>query len=233
MYRNRELAAAAALLLALTSTACSDGGDASSEAATQSTSTESTAATPDELGQLREMFDDYREALRNGDGEAAAELVTTSTIDHYGDLATLAATGGPEEIGEQGPIDRMTVALLRHDLATEEIEAMDGVALFTYAVEKDVIDESTIASLELDEATVADDRAIATVKGEGAPEGSELAFVRESDSWRLDLISMIEVSDKVIVELAKQRDVDEDELVLQLASATAGDTVEKTVFERP
>jgi hypothetical protein len=64
MYRKRELAAVAALLLALTSTACAGGGDnASSEAATQSTSAEPTAATPEELAEIRKAFDGYRNAF--------------------------------------------------------------------------------------------------------------------------------------------------------------------------
>lgn len=234
MYRKRELAAVAALLLALTSTACAGGGDnASSEAATQSTSAEPTAATPEELAEIRKAFDGYRNALQNGDGKTAAGWISKSTVEHYDELAALAATGGPEEIGERGPTDRMTVALLRHDLAPEEIGSLNGTALFTYAVEQDVIDDSTIASAELDEVTISGDRAVATVKGDNAEQKAQLTFIRESDSWRLDLMSMMEVSDKAIAELAKQRGVDEDELVLQLASAAAGTTVEKAIFERP
>ncbi|OQO92409.1 hypothetical protein B1813_09410 [Saccharomonospora piscinae] len=190
------------------------------------------AAAPEDDAAVRESFDRYLTTLRDTDGEAAARLVTSTTIRHYGELATLAATGGPGEIGRRSLIDRLNIALVRHHLATEQLEAMDGPALFVVAVERGLIDKAQVETLTLGEITVSGDRAVAAAEDEGG-KGTALSFARERGTWRLDLMPLIETSDRIMTELAARHGVSEDELVFRLASTATGTTVDESVFAKP
>ncbi len=235
MFSQRGVVTVMAPLVALVLglSGCSGGSDTPRGEAAQAGGSQSLAA--DEQA-VRDTFERYRAALRKQDGEAVAALVTAGTRGYYDELARLTATAGPEEIGTRSVTERMNVALLRHQLAPERAAGMDGRALLGFAVQRGLVDKSSAGDVQLGEITVTGDTAVVSVTSPGKRNGPELAprtFVKEAGEWRVDLLPVIEATDKSLAELAKKHNMTEDAVIFKLVSAATGTPVDASVFARP
>lgn len=182
---------------------------------------------------VRATFESYGQALLDRNGSAAAALVTTDTIEYYGTLATLASTGGPEEIGARSLTDRLSIALLRVRRTPAELAQMDGRRLFEYAVEAGLVDESSVANNQLGSIRVDGERALAQVVVGSTPSPFNYEFVREGDRWLFDIVSLIHATDPVLRQAARQAGRPEDELIFQLVESSTGQRVDASIFARP
>ncbi|CAM3026769.1 hypothetical protein SAXI111661_14905 [Saccharomonospora xinjiangensis] len=234
MFSQRGVVTVVAPLVAvvLGLSGCSGSSGTPSGEAAPAGSSQSRAA--DEQA-IRDTFERYRTALREQDGESVTSLVTAGTLDYYGELAGLTATGGPEEIGARGMTDRMNVAMLRHRLGAGKAEGMDGKALLIFAAKGGLVDKSAVEDFSLGEITVRGDTAVAAVSPShrDGPQLPPRTFARESGQWRVDLLPMIENTDKTLAQLAEKYKLTEDEVIFKLVSAATGKQVGQSIFARP
>jgi hypothetical protein len=226
---------AAALVIAAAAGCSREQGTASPAPAPASAPASSSAqATPAEVEPLvRATFESYVQALRSRDGTAAAALVSSETIDYYGELAALAGTGGPEEIRARSLVDRLTIALLRALRPPAELATLDGRELFVYGVEAGLIDESTVAANDIGAVRVDGDRAYATLVVSGQETPVDYEFARSGDEWLLDFVPVLERADAGLREIAMQAGQSEDEFIFTAVETVTGRPVDASIFARP
>ena len=144
---------------------------------------------------VEEAFESYRRALLAPDGDAAADLVTEQTWNFYRDLASHALTAERSFLMESDLVDRVSILLLRHGMASEQLRKMSGREIFAHAVDRGWIGEESTAKLRLTNYRVNRGIAYADIIGrDGRTSGVAMRFVQQQDSWRVDVLDMLNTS---------------------------------------
>lgn len=192
---------------------------------------ETVKATPDAV---EEAFQAYKQALLTSNGEKAAEVVTQSSHDLYRDYAEQALSLDRAAIGRLHIADRITVLLLRHDLAPERLAEMTGGEVITHAVRKGWISKEGTSKLLLGNFEVDRDFATGTVlHNDGSESSFKLEFVKEDGQWRLDLVRMLELARIGIQHAVEQTGMNEDEFVLFLLEFSTGRKADASIWDAP
>lgn len=132
---------------------------------------------------VQQFFD----AVKSGDGETAAGLISSSSLD---DL-----TGSFEEImnDPSGEELAMLNMLLGTSLTAEELADLDTRGLAALILGSEMIRDEFPSSYEVTNTVIDGDRAVVTVIGttaDGDTDEEDLQLVREDGAWKFDLSSM-------------------------------------------
>ncbi len=193
----------------------------------------------DDVEAVRNVFIAYKQALLEGDGDTAVDLVDQATLDYWGELRRLALEGSETEVRERSFIERLLIVSVRHEVPLEELEVLDLGGLIRMAVEAGWIGQGSIVQLEMGEVTVDGDVATGqALTGAGATgvnpvEGLGYRFVREAGEWRFSFVSLVRGLDRVIADLTSQLGTDENDLIFMLVESFSGRAVLPEVWERP
>ena len=109
----------------------------------------SLAQSEDEAEAVRRLFERYKVALLQGEGELASELVDADTLTYFDEIRKL-TLGGDEEAVRQRPfVDRLLIITMRHELPAATLEQMELADLLQHAVEAGWIGKQSIAQLSI------------------------------------------------------------------------------------
>lgn len=173
---------------------------------------------------VRECFEKYRTDLLNDDGVAAAEDVSSKTLQYYTDLLELTKTADSSKIETLSVMDKMMVLILRLKISKEEILSLDGKGLFIYAVNKGMVGKGSVANNTIGEIKINKDFATGQFIAKGKPSEIYFEFYKEG-SWKLDITSLfpmaIMVFDKMITDSGKSK----NEFLLPLIEASTSKKV--------
>lgn len=225
----RALTTQLIVLIALLSlggpTACGPA-DAPSEATTQR------PGQAEREKAIAARFDEYRQALRDGDGSAAAECVDSTTLDWYDRALRDALEASPEEVALRDTMHKFTVLRLRLELSTDELKAMSGRDLFAHSVEHGWVDRSSVESLDslVDIAYITEQRASASVPGAGGH--PVFHFSKEKGEWRLALARLFPTAEAVMEQAREASGKSEELFLIQALSALSPNRVDAEVYER-
>ncbi len=178
------------------------------------------AATPQAV---ERAFQDYKVAVLNGDGVAAAALVTQQTYDYYGQIADHALPLDQGGLNKLHVMDRMAVLQLRYQMSRAQLESMSGAEIVAYAVDQGWIGKDGVSRLQVGPFTVNGDTAsAAALGGDGQETSLRLHFVKEGDRWRLDLMRMLLVTRVAIAQAIQQTGMSENDFILYALEAMTG-----------
>ena len=114
------------------------------------TSTPIPTETPvDEESLIRQSFEEYREALLEGDSEAAILVVDQKSIDWYGDVLEYALALEREEVARLDFVEKFTLLRLRHEFSKEELEGFTGEDVLKIGIDNGWISKSSVEAMEL------------------------------------------------------------------------------------
>lgn len=188
---------------------------------------------PDDGAAVVRAFEDYRAALIEQDGARAASLAAEDTLDYYAEMKELALTASRSELKDRRIVDQLTVLMLRHMLAPDELEAMDGRDVFVFSVEEGLTSETSVQRLEVGEAKVSGDRAVLGVEVDGREAPFTFVFEREGDRWKIELRELMKVADSAFQTFVNQSGVPQDEYLLQTLTSMTGTTPSRDVWDPP
>lgn len=175
-------------------------------------------------------FQDYRSAILDRRGEAAAGLVTTQTIGEYERYVGWALSADRATLESLSLINRFQVFLLRQRIPVETLKRLDGRSAFVYAVDRDWIGKDSVVRTTLGTVTVAGNRASAEVLVGGQRAPHRFQFSKENGSWRFDLVQLLPSTDQALKTVARQRGMSEDEFIFSLIESVSGRRVEPTIW---
>ena len=214
LLRASALAAAAAIVtLAITSPAAAApaGGDAKAVKAT---------------------FKAYQTALLKRDGARAAAVMNRGTLDYYQRMRDLAVTGKADQVKKLPMLDKLMVIRMRHQIPLAQLEAMDGKAAFAYGVSKGWVGDN-VAKVGAGPVEITGDRASLTFMVGGEPTPAKLALQREDGAWRIDLVSLFELSGAGFKRLQEESGKSEDDFILELIGQLTAKPAPATIWNPP
>lgn len=203
------------------------------------------AATTGEAGaeaSVRQVFENYKRALVEGDGQRACSLVDRATFAYWEELRTLTLVGTEPEVRARTFIERLLIVSIRHQLSPEQLRGMTLEALIATAIAAGWISRASIEQLEMGTVSVSGDRALgqALTRASAADPGAagvvdtlQYEFVREAGDWKFAFASLVRSLDRVIAELTAELGASEDDLIFTLVEAVSGRQVLPEVWQPP
>ncbi len=196
-----------------------------------------------EEARVKQVFIDYKNALVNGDGVAAAALVDQKTLEYFGELKDLAVSADEATVRARPFVDRLLTISMRQILAPSELRVLELGELMNRAVAEGWISPQTVAQLDIGKVTVTGDSATAEAlslnpalsleadSDEGA--GLDYQFSRENDEWKFGFSSLVSSLNRMIEEFTAQLGTDQDELIFVLVQSLTGKPVLPEVWQLP
>jgi hypothetical protein len=183
-----------------------------------------------EIAKVREAFVAVRAAVIAGDGESFARLVTRGSVRLYGVIRDLAVHADQKELqGVEGTV-RMTVLSLRLRVPRDVLLQRDPRVLIAYAAENDMIFSDEIEQTKIGEVFVKEREALVAISVEGQPARGFFIF-RNERGWKLDLAMLVGSSRGLIDAMAREREVSEQTIILELLSEAVGKPVGMEVWQ--
>ena len=208
----------------------------------QEPSTQAEEAAPDsEEAEVRRVFQAYKDALLEGDGETAAGLVDSGTLAYFESIQSLALAGSEEEVRARPFVDRLLVVTMRHELDRDMLATMDLEDLLRHAIAAGWIGKASIRQLDIGEVEISGDEATGLALTGGAPPPSQdgeidplrYSFIREDGVWKFRFGSLVASLNRVITQFAQQMGANEDDLIFTLVQAISGRQVLPDIWSGP
>lgn len=150
------------------------------------------SSAQDAEAEIRAVFEAYRTAAIEQDGDAAAEAVSASSLAASARHVALALDADSATVAALPLVDRYTVLAMRHRVAPDTLRAFDGRAAYAYGIRNGWTDGLALRLVSLGDVTVRGDSATATVLVADVPQpdATPFPFVRTDGRWRLDVARM-------------------------------------------
>jgi hypothetical protein len=190
-------------------------------------------SAPDPVQAVKAAFDGYRAALKEGDGVTAARIVDSQTLKYYGTMKQMALTAPAAKVKQQSFLDRLMIVILRLRVELDRLRAMSSKQLFAHGVEQGWISKNSVANVQLGAVSVTKNTAVAQALRQGKPIPLSFSFHKEGGRWRFDLQALMQQVNASMVQLAKQRKLGENELILLMASQATKKPVPKDIWDPP
>ena len=194
----------------------------------------STPAFADEeaaVAGVRRSFADYRAAILADQGDAAAELVSSASVEYFAEMQRLALYAGSEEVRSQSLVNQMQILAFRYRIDAEALRSMSPKELFAYTVDQGWTGKDGVLELGLGSVQIVDDVASADVLKDGRPTRLQYRYVRERDEWRWDMGPTLHKTNQAFKMLATQRGMSDESLLLSLLESTYGGRVPPPLWD--
>jgi hypothetical protein len=187
-----------------------------------------------QVDDVREAFLTYKTAVILSDGQAAAEVVSRGSHEHFRELAEQALTLDRDGLRGIALTERLYTLLLRLTLEPGELSSMSGAELVAYTVDRGWIGRSGAPRLEIGPSVVEGDNATAAIlRPDGVETPFSLSFVRQEGQWRLDLVAMMELIHVAFENAQQESGFDEDEFVMRMLEQGTNRTVGPEIWSPP
>jgi hypothetical protein len=161
-----------------------------------------------EKKEIEALFERYRNALLDFYGEEAVKLVCSQTIEWYDQIVDDALYLEAVTLKQADIMKKFTVLRVRLEFSKDQLEKMDGKALFDAAIDNGWIDLDTVEKIRLHRIKIRGDRAEAYVKG--SPGTPAFHFIKERGQWKLALIKSFALARKTFEAMISSSGMDED-----------------------
>jgi hypothetical protein len=182
---------------------------------------------------VRAAFQAYKAAVLDQQGTHAADRVTSGTLDAFERYRELALTGDRDTLQALPVTDRLQVLSIRHRVPTGQLRAMNGRAVFIYAVDRGWIGRESIERTHVGQVRVQGGIATAGIRIGRADTPVNFEFQREEGQWRLDLMPVIRMSEALFTQMAEQHGISENQLLMKLLGAVSGEPVDESIWDAP
>ena len=171
--------------------------------------------------EVQQCFDNYKAAILEGRGEDAARLISQSTEDYYTKMRKVTLNADSAEVSGMGLIDKLLVLIARLKVSRSEMEAMDGIGFFVYAVDEGMVGKESVINLELGNVEVTGNSATGqiTVNGQATP--LSFTFYREGP-WKLDLTSIFDGTSAALNQMVQQSGMAENAFIMLTLQGLTG-----------
>ncbi len=186
---------------------------------------------PEQVKQIYACYADYNAAILSDQGEVAAELLDTRTVDYYAKVLNDAIYADRETIEAMSLFDKVMVFSLRHRATDEELLSMDGKGVLTHAVKNGMISKNSILENDIGEVMIDGDFAKARFMSDGEMTPLYYHFYKEEGKWKLNLTSMFNFSIQAFKDMQAGSGQTESEYVFGLLKMMTGKMPKEDIWE--
>lgn len=168
-----------------------------------------------------EVFEQYKEAVIDGDGPVAADLVTPKTYELYKNFLDLALDADEAETRSLPFIDKMSVVMIRHRLEPIRVRQMTGKDLFEHGISDGWTSQKSTVDLVADNVTIAGDQAWLDIKqlSTGMVAKKQFNLKKVGNDWKIDFVELLrKIGPALEHQLSTQTSISQDEMVKLIAS---------------
>ncbi|MDY7021274.1 MAG: hypothetical protein SWJ54_07915 [Cyanobacteriota bacterium] len=187
-------------------------------------------AIADDANTVQQVFADYKSAILTSSGDRAVDKLSQSTIDYYGEMRKLAVCESAETVKAESMVNRVQILSMRFRVPTETLVELSDREVVVYAVDRGWIGEESVMKLDVAEVTIEGEEALAEVVRNGEPTGIQFRFVKETEGWKFDLLSTIELTNQTFEQLAEVQGLKPDEFIFAVLEILEGRTPTKDIW---
>lgn len=173
------------------------------------------ATVDEEHAILVKTFKGYQSSLLQDDGNIAVGFLSDRTVQYYADLVTRARFMPEESLRKEPFLDRFLVLKIRDEFEPDQLAALTGQELLTYAIKHSWIDKEGTAKLEVHKITVKGDFAAIRLKQGNKKIPVPYDAYKEDGKWALDLTSTLGQLNVLFAQIAAEAGWTEDEFIDQ------------------
>jgi hypothetical protein len=181
---------------------------------------------------IQTAFAHYKDALLEGDGEKAADVVSAGTIGFYGGIVTHVLNTPRAKLNDLDFISKFMVLRIRHEFTRPQLVKMTGRELLVIGVDRGWISKSSVANIErLVNIKVHASEAVASMNA--APEFPAFRFLKESGQWKLDLVASFGLANEAMKQEIKKSGMTEEQFIIRALNMLSSKEVDDRVFSPP
>lgn len=183
---------------------------------------------------VQESFAKLKGALRDGDGNVAASLVTPATFDLYERCRRLSLDSADTDLETLPQLEVFLIFQLRWLLDRETLKSMNGAEVFSWGVQNGLVRKQTLELIELDNVQVHGNKATSTLFNRGQPV-TDLVFDFELHNgiWKLNFEKMLRTLEIGFAELRKNAGKTKMEIAVYLIEKTYKKKVPPQILNGP
>jgi hypothetical protein len=190
-----------------------------------------TSAQTLESDDIRKSFNDYKAAILASDGDKAVTYVDQNTIEYYNGILENTLKSDSLTISNLEMIDRVVILMVRQSTTTNELESMDGNALFVYAVDNGLVGKNSVQNNTIGTVEVNEDSAKATLNMNGKSTETAFNYHLEDGVWKIDLTSIFPEAEIALKSLVKSSGKSENEYIMMVIQFVTNEKPKPNIWQ--
>lgn len=189
------------------------------------------SVVPTREAEVDSVYRRYRDAVGAGDGDSAVAEIALSTIERYQSFLDAALSADAAALNQLNASARLQVLLLRHRLAADRLQSLDGRTLLAFMIYDGWIAADTVTATQLGDVTIRGDHASAPLFNAGRPTRDRAHFVREGRVWKVNLLPNLNATADRLAQTAQAEGKTENEHLLTLVEKSTGQPPREDIWE--
>ncbi|NEQ53259.1 MAG: hypothetical protein F6K11_24500 [Leptolyngbya sp. SIO3F4] len=188
----------------------------------------SVTSNSEEENLIRQVFEQYRAALSQYNGEAALVAMDTQSVAWYGEVLEYALTLDRDALNQLNLIEKFNVIRLRNEFSQDELEKLTGEALIIINVERGWTVQLSVDDMELTNVEISDSFGAITFDEKVGPIS---LFIKEDRQWRFMHWKVIDLANSGFEEILQESGLPEDEFIARFLDLSL--PFDERIFEGP
>jgi hypothetical protein len=180
---------------------------------------------------VEKAFADYRQAVLDKKGDAAADLIAPATIAEYQKYRDLALKGDEKTVKGLSISGRTNVLMMRHRVGKDQLKSMNGKKIVAYAVDQGWIGEEGVKRAGVTDVEVSGSAATAKVTVNGQKSDEMFHFAKHDGKWTIDLVPNLPRADVLFQKMASESGQGENEFLFQILGLLTGRPVTDAIWQ--
>lgn len=187
---------------------------------------------PTEADEIQVVFQKYRTALLERDGEAAWAVLDSHTQNFYATVLQDALSLPRRELSRLDRVHRFTVLRLRTDLRRAELQNMTGHDVLVMAVQNGWVSNASLAAMtNLSKVQVTGLYASAFVPE--SPKVPAFHFIKEGSEWKFSLVKGFGLINATFRQLQAESRLSEKDFLIHMLQQVSKYEVDERIWDGP
>jgi hypothetical protein len=166
--------------------------------------------------QIQHCFNDFKAAIMRNNGEAAVNLVDSSTIKFYSTLLDKAENLDSLQLEKESMITKFEVFKIRLMITPMQVNQINGRRLLTMLINHGISGNGNIKSYTLGHITIRNDSAEAEKLSNNKRTPFIYLFSKENDFWKIRMTSSNTTTDIAFKQLAIDEGLTDNDYIYKL-----------------
>jgi hypothetical protein len=175
---------------------------------------------------VRRAYAAYKTAVMSGDGAAAAVLLSSMTVNHFGRIRELALYAPAEEVKAHPCVNQLSIFRLRHFVPADELASWSAEQTLAYALSRGWIGRDVVAKVELGRIELHGGAALGEVLVNGLDNGWWHILLEEDGRWRFELLQGYGIAESEFSGLGRDQGLDRTAVALVVLKGQAGTEID-------
>jgi hypothetical protein len=175
-------------------------------------------------------FNGYKTAVLSQNGAEAIKFVDAQTLNYYAQMLDYSISISSSELQKKSFLDKLMILTLRHRATPEELHSFNGETLFIWAVENGMVGKESVQNASIGKIEIEDQSAKGQFVNNGQSTPFYYKFVKTGESWKIDLTSMFDISEKALLQMVKQQGMEQQEFIYYMLELLTGKEVDPNIW---